>query len=59
MTRGIKVIWPGEKDTIDEIEYLRGIDVDDLARIPVFSSVRAEWPRYEGGPPSCTTTVCG
>ena len=33
-------------ETIDEIEYFRGIHVDDLARIPAFSSIRAQWQNY-------------
>ena len=49
MTKGIRVIWPDENGDIDEIEYFCGIDVDNLDSIPAFSSVRADWPRYEGG----------
>lgn len=47
MTKGIKVIWLDENDRIDEIEYFCGIDIDDLHSIPEFTSVRADWPRYE------------
>ena len=49
MTDGIKVIWLDENGDIDEIEYFCGIDVDNLDCIPAFSSVRADWPRHEGG----------
>lgn len=49
MTKGIRVIWPNENGDIDEIECFDGIDVDNLDSIPAFSSVRADWPRYEGG----------
>ena len=49
MTRGIRVIWPDENGKIDEIEYFCGIDVDNLDGIPPLVSVRAIWPRYQGG----------
>lgn len=49
MTKGIQVVWPDANDRIDEIEYFGGIDVDNLDRIPAFSSVPTYWPRYEGG----------
>ena len=50
MTRGIKVVWPDENNRIDEIEYFCGIDINDLRDISVFTSVRADWPRYEPEP---------
>ena len=50
MTKGIKVIWRDRRNRIDEIEYFRGIDVDDLDRIPAFSSVWADWPQWEEEP---------
>lgn len=50
MTKGIKVIWRGSRNRIDEIEYFFGIDIDDLDRIPDFSSVRADWPQWEEEP---------
>ena len=50
MTKGIKVVWPDENNRIDEIEYFCGIDINDLRDIPVFTSVRADWPRYEPEP---------
>lgn len=49
MTKGIRVIWPDENGDIDEIEYFPGIDVDHLVTLPAFSSVRADWPRHQGG----------
>ena len=49
MTRGIRVVWRDTNNRIDEIEYFSGIDVDNLDRIPAFSSVPADWPHYEGG----------
>lgn len=49
MTKGIRVIWPDENGDIYEIEHFDGIDVDNLDSIPAFSSVRADWPLYEGG----------
>ena len=48
MSKGIKVIWC-DNGNIDEVEYFCGIDVDHLAHIPPITSVRASWPRYEGG----------
>ena len=50
MTKGIKVIWRGRRNRIDEIEYFCGIDVDDFDRIPAFSSVRADWPQWKEEP---------
>ena len=50
MTKGIKVVWPDENNRIHEIEYFCGIDINDLRDIPVFTSVRADWPRYEPEP---------
>ena len=47
MTKGIRVIWPGERRTsTDEIEFFDGIDVHDLRTIPPFTSVNAFWPEY-------------
>ena len=49
MTKGIRIAWPDARNHVDEIEYFSGIDVDNLDRIPAFSSVPAFWPLYEGG----------
>ena len=49
MTKGIQVVWRNDNQRVHEIEYFSGIDVDNLDRIPAFSSVPAHWPRYEGG----------
>ena len=48
MTKGIKVFWPNEDGDIEEIEHFDEIDIDNLDSIPAFSSVRADWPRFEG-----------
>ena len=54
MTRGIKVIWPNQNDananTTDEVEFLHGIDVERLDRVPPITTVPALWPQREGGP---------
>ena len=50
MGKGIKVVWPYEDIEVYEIEYFVGIDVDDLASLPSFASVRADWPRFHDEP---------
>ena len=49
MAKGIQVIWRDDDNAVFETEYFDGIDVDDLDNIPAFSSVSADWPRYNGG----------
>ena len=49
MTKGVQVIWSDDNNRVAEVEYFNGIDVETLDRIPAFSSVPADWPRYEGG----------
>ena len=49
MAKGIQVIWRDDANTVFEIEYFDGIDVDDLDNIPAVSSVSADWPSYNGG----------
>ena len=48
MTSGIKVVWL-YKTSAYEVEYFRGIDVDDLSTIPTICSVPFIWPKLEGG----------
>lgn len=43
MTKGIQVTWPGERDNPEEIEYLYGIDVDQLDQIPPLTETRSVW----------------
>ena len=47
MTKGIRVIWPGERrGSTEEIEFFDGIDVHNLRSIPPFTSVNAFWPEH-------------
>ena len=48
MTKGIQVFW-SEGRQVDEIEHFNGIDVDDLSRMPGFTSFPADWPLEEDG----------
>lgn len=48
MAKGIQVTWRDE-DGVFEIEYFDGIDVDDLDRMPAFTTVLSDWPRHNGG----------
>ena len=46
MTKGIQVMWPGEKgnpNNPEEIELLCGIDVDRLDQIPPFTETQSVW----------------
>lgn len=46
MTKGVQVTWPGERGNPaypEEIEYLYGIDVDQLDQIPRLTETRSVW----------------
>ena len=50
MTKGIRVLWPGSrKGSVDEIEYIEGVDVDDLKAISEFKRVSIFLPAYGDG----------